>query len=283
MASRSAFLAAFAAALVGVGCAKHSPFAEPRVPVQSPSAPAASLRPQPPSVVPPRPASTVMPAAAASLREVVAALRDGAAAGKDPELAPDVDLLTAMEADLSTTSDDVRIDRVPDLEARTRAAAGSGSAFATVATYFAPGATPEAIRAAHLDYDRIGEWTGQRTTHVLSREGQDVLAVSDSMRKVLGLEFGARWRFRAHPFDRGAARLYVSRLSESEEHLHMRATKSVFVAIPEPGGTRVVEGSLSSLDYEFHPLLAPIAISTALKEMRLRFEGARAHWRDYTK
>lgn len=244
---------------------------------RAPSDPSPFVAPPPPT--PPAPEKPT----ASTLREAVAALRRDAESGKDADLAPVADLLGAMEAALASPGDEPRIERVPALETAERARFGSGSAFSTVGTYFVEGADPEAVRAAHLDYDRLVEWTGNAGTKIVGREGRDVLGASDSMRKVFGMEFGARWKFRAHPFERGAARVYVSRKIDTEESLHMRATKAVFVAFPEAGGVRVAEANLSALDYETNPILAPIAVSMAMKDMRKRFEGVRAHWREYVR
>jgi hypothetical protein len=188
-----------------------------------------------------------------------------------------------MEAALATAGDDVAIVRLPSLEAVERARPGAGTAFATFSGHFTPEADPDALRAAYLDFDRLEEWTGKAGTRVVAREGDDVIVSSDAVRRVLGTEFGARWRFRARPLSRGDARVTVTRLVPAETNAHMLATRGVLVAFPERGGTRVAEVAASALDWTVPALLKGIASNAALSEMRARHEGVRAHWREYVR
>ena len=267
----SAYLLAF---VLGA-CATNAP------PV---SRPAASAPAPPPAAAAPAPAPAAAPKAApASFEEILAALRRAAESGKDPDLARHADLLAAADAAAIEASEEVRLDRLPDLEERAVEDPEVHLAFATVNAYVEPGASPEALRRAYLDFDRLHEWTGHEGTRTLSREGNVVRARSDSVRRFLAVEFGARWTFEARAVDRGAARLIVSRMVDDGTAEHMRSVRSVWIALPVAGGTRVIEASIAALDLDPPGLLRGIALSAARKEMLDRIAGLRAHWSDYAR
>jgi hypothetical protein len=216
-----------------------------------------------------------------TLRDVVAKLSRDAVLGREPELADHIDLLAAMEHALVGAGDALVIQRLPANETEERLRPGVGTAFVSFSSYFEPDADPDALRAAYLDFDRLEEWTGKPGTRVVAREGDDVVAESDAIRRVLGKEFGARWRFRARPLSRGKARLTVTRLVAAPTNAHMIATRGVLVAFPERGGTRVAEVAASALDWTVPALLKGVASTAAFAEMRARHDGVRAHWREY--
>jgi hypothetical protein len=211
----------------------------------------------------------------------VARLARDAASGADADLAGHADLLAAMEAGLAGVGDQVAIRRLPAVEAAERARQGTGTAFATLSTYFVAGGDPDALRAAHLDFDRVPEWTGKPGSRVLAREGDDVIGEADAVRRVLGRSYGARWRIRARPLARGEARVTVTRLLEGPPGGGMLATRGVLVAFPERGGARVAEVAASVVGFEIPSLLRGVASRSALAEMRARLDGIRAHWTEY--
>jgi hypothetical protein len=218
-----------------------------------------------------------------SAPEFFAELRRRAADGSEPDLAAVVDLIDAAADGISAASIEVARTRLPGIEEADRAPVGRGLAWATLSTYVEPGADATAMRAAYLDFDRVGEYTGKPGTKTLRREGNVTIGHTDAVRKLLALELGARWTFRAKSLDRGEARLIVSSLVPSEDTSRMLATRGIMIALPTPDGLLVAEVSSSLVDFNVPALLKGTAESMARNESLARIRGLRAHWREYLK
>lgn len=158
---------------------------------------------------------------------------------------------------------------------------GRGTAWATVATYRERGASPDALRAVYLDFDRLHEWTGKRGTRLLRREGVDSYGSIDAVRSAFGIQFGARWDIRTRSLERGDARLLVTTMIDSPTTSHMLATHGMLVLFPEANAVRVVEANTSVVDFEVPGIVKGAAVSSAKKEMENRIAGFRAHWPEY--
>ena len=215
--------------------------------------------------------------------ELVKGLRRRAATGAEPDLAPVVDLLDAAIAALSAASTEVTLTRLKDIEALEKARTGVGTGFSSLATYLEAGADADALRRAYLDFDRVGEYTGKPGTTTLRREGDVTIGRTDAVRKVLTMEFGARWTFRAKSLDRGVARILVMSLAAAPDTAHMLATRGMMIAIPTRAGVLVAEANASHVDFEVPGVLKGTAESLARKETLARIGGIRAHWSDYVK
>lgn len=199
----------------------------------------------------------------------------------DPVYAEHLDLLDAALEALPRADATLRLVRHPGLEASARARTGRGTAFAAVTTWVEADGDARAIRDAHLDVGRVPAYTGRPGTTLLERRGDETYARSDGVRRFLGAQVGARWRFVARAVDRGAARGIVTRQVPHEETEGMIETRGLMLAVPGEGGVRVVEVSASVLDVTVPPMVEGLAAAAALREMRARAEGIRAHWREY--
>jgi len=228
--------------------------------------PPASRTP-PPSNLPPRRPPT--------WPERIAALRT------DPAFATHLDLLAAAEQAAPTATNALSMARLPDLEAAVRARVGHGTGWAVVTTFVEPGADARALRAAYLDFDRLGEWTGKQSTTVVERRGDVTVVRSDGIRTAFGLRFGARWRFETRVVERDGLQALVTRKVDDPDTISMVETRGLLLLVPEAGGVRSVETSASLLDYEVPALLQKLAAGMALNEMKARSVGIRTHWREY--
>ncbi len=279
-----------------------SPATAPAVPAApltpaSQAAPAPAVQPTPIEVAPSAtPAASTAPAPAVSAPvpttadtwpvtapEFFAELRRRTLAGQEPDLAPLVDLLDAAIAALPAATQEIANARLRDVEATEAARALPGLAWASLSTYVEPGADATAMRAAYLDFDRVEEYTGKPGTRTIRREGNLTLGRTDAMRKVLSMEFGARWTFRAKSLDRGVARIIVTTLVKTPDMAHMVATRGMMIAFPMLRGLLVVEANASFVDFEIPGIIKGPAEMIARKELLARINGARAHWREYLK
>jgi hypothetical protein len=137
------------------------------------------------------------------------------------------------------------------------------------------------LRAAHLDFERVGEFTGKPSTSVRSRgEGVAVVRV-DGLRSALGIRYGARWTFEAHTLERDGVLAILSRQVDDPTTDAMLSTRNLLLFVPEAGGVRVLEASDSVVDYEVPALLRNLATGAVFSEMKARVAGLRGHWREY--
>ena len=250
-------------------------------------APAPTVEPTPPRIDPPvTPIVSVAPVAAswpATAPEFFAELRRRAASGQETDLASLVDLLDAVIAALPAANEVVAQTRLKDIEEVERERVGRGLAWATISTYVQPDADATAMRAAYLDFDRVGEYTGKPGTKTLGRVGDVTIGKTDAIRKLLTLEFGARWTFRAKSLDRGGARIIVTTMADAPDTSHMVATRGFMIAFPTRRGLLVAEANASLVDFEVPGILKGTAESMARKETLARINGMRTHWREYVK
>ena len=170
---------------------------------------------------------------------------------------------------------------MPELEALTRAPFGRGTGWSTITTWREEGGDADAIRAVYLDFDRVPEWLGKPGTRAVARSPTAVLGETDAVRRALAFEFGAAWRFLAHPLDRGGARLIASTMVPWDGTRHMMATHGIVVAFPEGASVRVVEVMTTCVDFEVPALIRDLAEGTARKELYARNAGIRDHWQEY--
>src|SRR5204863_6959707 len=111
--------------------------------------------------------------------------------------------------------DELMLKQATALEASEQRRIGRGTAWGTVATYVEAGADPDALLLAHLDYDRIGEWTGHPVAKVLQRDAGSMLVQCDGVRKFGPLELGAKWQFKAKILRRGHVRVVATQKTPS--------------------------------------------------------------------
>ncbi|MFO0932868.1 MAG: hypothetical protein U1E39_09170 [Planctomycetota bacterium] len=255
---------------------RTSAAASPASPTSRPtSPPTASPTPRtaPASTHPPPPAAA--PAGPRPLEEVVAALR------ADPRFADHRALLDAAARLAPRASDEIHLERRPDLEAAARARVGHGTGFAVVTTYLEADGDARALRAAYLDFERVGEFTGKPSTTVLSRgDGVAVVRV-DGIRSAFGIRYGAKWTFEARTVELDGVLAILSRQVDDPATDAMLATRNLLLFVPGPDGVRVLEASDSVVDYEVPAFLRSVAVGAVFKEMRARVAGLRAHWREY--
>ena len=272
----------------------------PVSPATSPAVPAGPL--SPPSGGAPSPAPTIAPSSRrspapaetraatlvvaswpATAPEFFAELLRRVAAGSEPELTPVADLLEAAAAVVASAAAEVASTRLRDIEQTARAQVGRGLAWSSLSTYVEPDADATALRAAYLDFDRVGEYTGKPGTKTLRREGDATFGKTDAVRRMLAMEFGARWTFRAKSLDRGRARIIVTSLVAADDTAHMLATRGMMIAFPTSDGVVVTEASSSVVDFQVPSILKGTAESMARKEALARIHGMRTHWREYVK
>ena len=255
---------------------------------------AATSGPPAPSIARPSPGSAVRAAAPApaapvpldslEFADLVAALRARAESGADRELAGHADLLGAIERLGLQAAQKPIVRRADWVEQGIASKYPGGTAFATVATYLEPGADPDRVQRAYMTYERYPEWTGKPDVQLVAREGADAIASANGVRSgPFGLKFGARWRFRAHPVVRGRARINVVSMVPSSDTEHMREMRTLLVAFPEDGGSRVVEASASDVDIDAPPLFGGVAMQIAMKDVRERAANLRSRWSELSR
>jgi len=265
----------------------------PLTPTAPGPAPASAIPPPRPAAAPPVPTpaagepTPAAPAAAATWpsdpTELLTVLRDRAASGQEPELASHVDLLDAALAALPTVTTELSCVRMKDFEMAEEVLAGRGVGWSTLSSYVEPGGDATAMRRSYLDFDRLVEYTGKPGTRTLRREGDVTYARTDAERRVLSMDLGTRWNFRAKSLDRGTARIVVTAQIPADDTAHMIRTRGVMIAMPSRDGLIVIEASASLLDFTIPALIRPAVASTAIQETQRRIQGIRAHWRDYVK
>ena len=256
------------------GAARAPSRAPPPRPVASPAA-VRDPSPAPTGSPMPSPPATSTPPGPRPFAELVAALR------ADPAFADHLELLDAAVRAAPRATAAVRLERQPDLEAAARARVGRGTGWAVVTTYVEAGADARALRAAYLDFERVGEWTGKPSTTVLSRgDGVAVVRV-DGLRSALGIRYGAKWTFEARALERPGVLAILSRQADDPATEAMLATRNLLLFVPEAGGVRVLEASDSVVDYEVPALLRNLAVGAVFAEMKARVAGLRGHWREY--
>jgi hypothetical protein len=216
-----------------------------------------------------------VPSGPRSFDAIVAALR------ADPAFRDHLGLLDAAARAAPHASAALRLVRQPDLEAAARARVGRGTGWAVVTTYVEAGADARALRAAYLDFERVGEWTGKPSTTVLSRgDGVAVVRV-DGLRSAFGIRYGAKWTFEARGLERAGVLAILSRQVDDPATEAMLATRNLLLFVPGADGVTVLEASDSVVDYEVPALLRSLAVGAVFAEMKARVAGLRAHWREY--